>query len=118
MASQRKDQKSTGRRRPPAMTPEAREKQMISLAFDTAEKQMQEGTASAQVITHYLKLGTTRERLEQQKMMREIDLLEKKAEAMISAQRMEELYEEAISAMRRYGGQDDLTIPEGDEFDA
>lgn len=95
-------------RRPPATTPEARENQMVALAFEVAEKQMREGTASAQVVSHYLKLGSTRERLEQQRLMREVDLLEKKAESMESARRVEELYEEAISAMRTYAGQEPM----------
>lgn len=92
-------------RRPPATTPEARENQMISLAVDVAERQMREGTASSQVISHYLKLGSTRERLEQQRLLREVDLLEKKAASMESAKRIEELYADAIVAMRSYGGE-------------
>ena len=55
----------------PALTPEARENQLISLAVDLAEKQLQEGTASSQVITHYLKLGSMRERLEREKLEEE-----------------------------------------------
>ena len=93
-------------RRPPATTPEARENQMISLAVELAEQQMREGTASSQVITHYLKLGTTRERLEQEKIARENELLRAKSESMASAARVEELYTNALNAMRGYAGQD------------
>lgn len=93
-------------RRPPATTPEARENQMIALAVDVAEKQMREGTASAQVISHYLKLGTTRERLEQEKLTRENMLLKARADAIASSQRVEELYTNALNAMRAYAGQD------------
>ena len=85
-------------RRPPATTPVARENQMIALAVDLAEKQLREGTASAQVVTHYLKLGTTREELEKK-------LLTAKVEAYETAKRVEELYAEALRAMRTYGGQ-------------
>lgn len=106
MASTRKTSEPRRTRRPPATTPEARENQMIALAVDVAERQMREGTASSQVISHYLKLGSTRERLEQQRLLREVDLLEKKAEGMESAKRIEELYETAIAAMRSYAGQD------------
>lgn len=106
MASQRKTDKNQKPRRR-ATTPEGRERQLIALAVDTAERQMKEGSASSQVITHYLKLGSTRERLEQQRLLREVDLLEKKAENMVSAARVEELYEEAIKAMRKYGGDDE-----------
>ena len=90
-------------RRPPATTPEARENQMISLAVDLAEKQLAAGTASSQVITHYLKLGTTREALEKEKLVRENELLKARSEAIASASRVEELYLNALNAMRSYG---------------
>ena len=89
----------------PALTPEARENQLISLAVDLAEQQLREGTASSQVITHYLKLGTTRERLEKELLEREVELKKAKTENLKSAARIEELYENAISAIRRYSGQ-------------
>lgn len=89
----------------PALTPEARENQLVSLAVDLAERQLLEGTASSQVITHYLKLGSTREKAEREKLQRENELLAAKAEALKSAQRVEELYAKAISAMRKYSGQ-------------
>ena len=88
----------------PALTPEARENQMISLAVDLAEQQLRDGTASSQVITHYLKLGTQREMLERQRLEHENKLLIAKTEALQSAKRMEELYANAIEAMKRYGG--------------
>ncbi len=91
-------------RRAPATTPEAREHQLISLAHDEAERQIVSGEASSQVLTHFLKLGSTRERKEQRRLELEAELLEKKAAAMDSAKRVEELYDEAIKAMRRYGG--------------
>lgn len=90
----------------PATTPEGRENQLISLATDLAERQMMEGTASSQVITHFLKLGTSRERLEQERLERENLLLAAKAEHMASAGRVEELYGKALEAMRSYAGQD------------
>ena len=89
----------------PALTPEARENQMISLAVDLAERQLQEGTASSQVITHYLKLGSMRERLEREKLEEENKLLKARTEQIQSMKRIEELYEEAIKAMTNYGGQ-------------
>lgn len=88
----------------PALTPEARENQLISLAVDLAEKQLLEGTASSQVITHYLKLGSTKEKAEREKLEKEKELLEAKVEALKSAKRVEELYSDAISAMRKYSG--------------
>lgn len=94
------------RKRKAAMTPEARENQLIALATDLAEKQLMEGTASSQVITHFLKLGTTKAELEKRKLENETELLEAKTEAMKSAQRVEELYAEALDAMRHYSGQD------------
>lgn len=93
------------RSRRSATTDENREKQVVSLAIDLAEKQIQEGTASSQVITHFLKLGSTRERLEQDRLRRENELLTAKVESMASARRVEELYAEALNAMRSYAGQ-------------
>lgn len=92
------------RRIRPATTPEARENQLISLAVDLAEKQLMEGTASSQVITHYLKLGSTKERLEKEKLEEENKLLRAKTEALQSSKRIEELYVNAIEAMRSYSG--------------
>jgi hypothetical protein len=98
--------KSTDRpRRPPGTTPEARENQLISAAVDLAEKQILEGTASSQVISHYLKLGSSREKLEQERIRHENELLTAKAEMMASQKRVEELYGKALDAMRAYSGQ-------------
>ena len=101
----------TPRRGAPGRTLEARENQLIAQAVDLAEKQLAEGTASAQVITHFLKLGTTRERAEQEKLKIENELLRAKIDAIKSAQRVEELYRDALSAMRTYTG-DDFTTDE------
>ena len=89
----------------PALTPEARENQLISLAVDLAERQLMEGTASSQVITHYLKLGSTKERLEKEKLIEENKLLRAKTENLQSMKKVEELYTEALNAMRNYAGQ-------------
>ena len=88
----------------PALTPEARENQLISLAVDLAEKQLQEGTASSQVITHYLKLGSTKEKIEKEILEKQKELISAKTEALQSAKRIEELYKDAIAAMREYSG--------------
>lgn len=77
---------------------------MIALAVDLAEQQLADGTASSQVITHFLKLGTTKERLEKEKLERENELLRAKTENLQSAKRVEELYQNALNAMRRYSG--------------
>ena len=92
----------------PALTPDARENQVMSLAVDCAEKQMREGTASSQVIVHYLKLGSSKERREREKLEEEIKLLRAKTEAMKSAKVVEELYTEAINAMKTYSGHGDV----------
>lgn len=104
---------SDGPRRPPATSFEGRENQMVSLAVDLAERQLREGTASAQVISHYLKLGSTRERLEQERLNQENELLKARVDAMASAKRVEELYMQALNAMRSYAGLEDMeTIDE------
>lgn len=85
---------------------------MIALAVDLAEKQLIEGTASSQVITHYLKLGSTKERLEKEILEQQRELMMAKTEAIQSAKRVEELYANAMEAMRRYSG----NASEEDEF--
>ncbi len=95
-------------RRPPATNPMARERQLISRAVDLAERQLIDGTASSQVITHYLKLGSSREILEQERIEMEVGLLKAKAEMMESQKRVEELYGQALNAMRAYNGQDPM----------
>lgn len=92
----------------PALTPESRENQLISLAVDLAEKQLQDGTASSQVITHYLKLGSTKEKIEKEILEKQKELISAKTEALKSAKRIEELYTNAIKAMRSYNGQNDF----------
>lgn len=103
---------SNRRNRRPALSEQGRENQLISSAMDLAEKQLGEGTASSQVITHYLKLGSSREKLEQERLSRENELLATKAEMMASAKRVEELYASALDAMRTYSGQE----PEFEEY--
>ena len=93
-------------RRRPATTPEGRENQLVSMATDLAERQMIEGTASAQVISHFLKLGSTREKLEQERLANENALLNARVERLASEKRIEELYETALNAMRTYSGQE------------
>lgn len=99
--------KSSGssRKTRPALTPEARENQMIALAVDLAEKQLMEGTASSQVITHYLKLGTMKERVEREILEKQKELISAKTEALRDAKDMKELYSAALKAMQRYSGQ-------------
>lgn len=88
----------------PGLTPESRENQLVSAAYDLAEKQILEGTASSQVITHFLKLGSTKERIEKEILERQKELITAKTEALQSAKRIEELYTDAIKAMRMYSG--------------
>lgn len=104
--------------RRPALTPEARESQMVSLAIDLAEQQLRDGTASSQVITHYLKLGSRKEQLERQILEKQKDLISAKTENLQSARKIEALYEKAIKSMRSYAGQEDYDDVEGfDEED-
>jgi hypothetical protein len=98
-----KIQDATSRRRP-ATTPEARENQLISQAYDLAEEQIRAGTASAQVISHFLKRGSTREKLEEERLIMENELTEQKIEAIKAQQRIEELYSSALAAMSSYQG--------------
>lgn len=88
----------------PALTPEARENQCIALAMDLAEQQLRDGTASSQVITHFLKAGATRAELEKEKLRKENLVLEAKAKAYESGEEIKTLYENALKAMRNYAG--------------
>ena len=91
----------------PALTPEARENQLISLAVDLAEKQLREGTASSQVITHYLKLGSTKERIEKEILEKQKDLIDAKTQNLKSMERQEQMYAEALKTFRGYSGHGD-----------
>lgn len=87
----------------PALSPEAQENRLISLAYDAAEKQLREGTASSQVITHFLKLGSSKEKLEKEILSEQKKLIKAKTDTLESSQRMEEMYREAMAAMKSYG---------------
>lgn len=106
MATTKKTDKSKQNIRP-ALTPEARENQLIYLATELAEQQLRDGTASSQVITHYLKLGSTKERIEKEILEKQKELISAKTEALQSAKRVEELYANAINAMKRYSGHEE-----------
>lgn len=97
--------KPSSSKRKPDATSAARDTRMISMAERLVEQQLRDGTASAQVITHYLKLGSKREELEQQRLAGEVELQKAKIESLASHKRMEELYSKAIESMRSYGGQ-------------
>lgn len=88
----------------PALSPEAREAQMIALAMDVAEERLRNGTASSQEVVHFLKLGTSRAELEKEKLKKENKVLEAKAKAYESSEEIKTLYENALKAMRNYSG--------------
>ncbi len=96
---------NSSRKMRPALSPEARENQMISLAMDLAEQQLRDGTASSQLITEFVKRGSTKARLEKEILEEQKELMAAKTESLQSAKRIEELYENALNAMRSYSGQ-------------
>lgn len=98
-----------------ASTPEGRENQLVSLAMDLAEKQLRNGTASAQVTSHFLKAGSSREYLERQRLAMDVELMNAKKEQMDKLANIEQLYSDAISAMRKYQG--DVVVEEGEDYD-
>lgn len=116
----RSERKSVGRdpndkrkrRVKPATTPEGRENQLIALAYDAAEERIRNGTASSAEIVHFLRLGSSKERLDQEDKRKDIELKAAKTEALESQKRIEELYEGAISAMRKYQGVKQENEPE------
>lgn len=103
------------RRSRPATTPEGRENQMVALAYDLVERRIREGSATSQEVTHFLKLGSTREQLEQERLRHENHLMRVKREALESQKRVEELYKSALDAMRTYSGQEPMDPAE--EYD-
>lgn len=91
----------------PALTPEARENQLISLAFNLVEQRLIDGTATSQETTHFLKLASSKSQIERDILEKQKELISAKTEALKSAKRVEELYADAIKAMRRYSGNGD-----------
>lgn len=89
----------------PAISPEAREQQLIALAVDLVEQRLLDGTASSQETTHYLKMASTKARLENEKIKYELELTKAKTESIKSQQRSEEMFEAAIRAFKGYSGQ-------------
>ena len=101
------------RKRRPASTPELREQQLVADAMNFAEDQIRNGTASSQIVTHFLKEGSPRSQLEREKLIQENERLKAQVAQLASAKRVEELYEDAIHAMRKYSGHYD----DGDDLD-
>lgn len=105
-----------GRRTRPAMSAEGREDQLISLAFDLAEQQLKDGSASSQVITQLLKSGSRRDRLEQKRLENDNLLLSAKVGQIEASERVDKMYTEALSAMRQYTGQPADTDPDEEDY--
>ena len=99
--------KQSRRKNRPALSPEARENQLISLAVDLVEQRLMDGSASSQETTHFLKLATTKARLEKEILEKQRGLIVAKTESIKAEKRKDELYSEAIKAMRRYNGYGD-----------
>ena len=95
------------RKRKPALSPEARENQMIALAMDLVEQRLRDGTASSQETTHFLKLASSTERLEKRYKEKNIELIEAKKSAYASSEEIKSLYADAMAAFRSYNGQND-----------
>lgn len=106
MARRNYEEPTPQRRRSPAKTPEERESMLVSMAFERAEQQLADGSVSSQLLTHFAKLGSSRERLEQERLANENAVLRKKVEAMEAAIDVRNLMQDALSAFRGYTGQD------------
>lgn len=110
--SARKDIQSSP---PPATTPEGRERQLIALAYDLAEQRLRDGTATSQEVCHFLKLGTTREKLELERLRSDNELSKAKTQSLQSQRRMDELYQDAIRVFATYSGQPQTYEDEEDD---
>lgn len=104
MSSREKGSASDISRERPGVTPQAREDQLIARAMDLAEQKLMDGTASNQLICHFLKLGSTKEKLEKDILVEQKKLVEAKTGSIESARKVDEMYAEAINAMRLYSG--------------
>ena len=112
MATKKKE--NAAKRRPPAITLEARENELIAKAVNEAEKRIENGTASDSLLIHWLRQGTVKMQYEKEKLQAEVELAKAKSDAITTAKRQEELAEAAIKAMKMYSGQIDNY---GDEYE-
>ena len=112
MAKHVESKQEVRKKRPPAKTPEARENQIIALAMDLVEERLLNGTASSQETTHFLKLGSTKEKIEKDILEKRKELITAQTEALQSQKRVEELYADAMKAFRSYSGQDTISDDE------
>ena len=112
----RTDISETVRSRRPATSPDDREQQLAGLAYDLAEQQLRDGTASAAVMTQLMKFGSSRELLERQKLEHEAAMNQAKIAQMESASARDAMYEEAIRAMSLYQGHEPPPEYEDDEY--
>ena len=111
MAKYKETSTEVPRKRPPARTPEAQENRMVALAMDLVEQRLMKGTASSQETTHFLKIGSTKERIEKEILEKQKDLITAKTEVLQSQKRSEELFKDALKAFSSYSG------VRGDEYD-
>lgn len=95
------------RKRPPAGNPEERTQQLVSDAYDLAEKQIADGTASAAVLVHFLKMGTAREQAELARIKSASELDHAKLEQANQGNAAEKLLEQAMRAFTGYKGEED-----------
>ena len=108
-----------GRKKPPAKNPEERAADLINAAYDHAEKMFENGTASSQITTHFLELGTRKAELENLKKEYEIKLLQARTDAIKNAEKVEKIYLEALKAMSIYQGHgSDIVVSEATDEDA
>lgn len=94
-------------------TPEGRENRLISMALDLAEERLRNGTATAQEVVHFLKLGSEKSRVEVEKLELEKKLVEAKTENLKAQRDMATMFNDAMAAMKRYRGEED----DSDEYD-
>lgn len=116
MAKSKKDSEGSMQKVKPALTPEAKENEMIALATKEAERRLRDGTASPQIIVHYLKLGSTKTELEREKLKAENKLLHAKTDYLESNARVEELFNQAMTAFGIYSGKADQDVENSEDL--
>lgn len=98
------DSSAPTKKRRPALSPEARENQLISLAIDLVEQRLIDGTASSQETTHFLKLASSKAKRENELLETQIELAKAKTKAYQSTEKMEKLMSDALEAFKGYSG--------------
>lgn len=86
----------------PPLSDKDHEAKLISLTLQMAEQQLIDGTASSQVMTHFLRLGSIRSKVELEKLRLENNLLTEKIQSEKMGQQLKEMFQDVMESLRDY----------------